>query len=239
MVANNLDIIRIIATILPNAQNAPWNDHGDTPCSHPIKCVNCSGDHPAFSRICPKWVFEKEVQSVKCKRQVTFPEARKIVQDQASTGQKSYAQAAIVSKPKYSSIQTQTDINWPINATDFTLLPTPEKNDTPTPTHATMSTQTVNEPSQQPTNIIESTTAKAKIPPKPSQNTKSYTRKPITAPQGGSQEPRRNSLGSKPSKGSFDPLSQIRRERSFETMDCEDVPKPHQPKARVHLIPSK
>ena len=102
-----------------------------------------------------------------------------------------------------------------------------------------MSTQTVNEPSQQPTNIIEPTTAKAKIPQKPSQNTKSYTRKPITAPQGGSQEPRRNSLGSRPSKGSSDPLSQIRRERSFETMDCEDVPKPNQPKARVHLIPSK
>ena len=102
-----------------------------------------------------------------------------------------------------------------------------------------MSTQTVNEPSQQPINIIEPTTAKAKIPPKPSQNTKSYTRKTITAPQGGSQEPRRNSLGSRPSKGSSDPLSQLRRERSFETMDCEDVPKPHQPKARVHLIPSK
>ena len=160
-----------------------------------------------------------------------------MVQDQSSTGKKSYAQATTVNKPKYSSIQTQTDITWPINTTYFTLLPTPEKHITPTPSHATMST--VNEPSKQPTNIIEPTTAKAKIPPKPSQNTKSYTRKPITAPQGGSQEPRRNSLGSRPSKGSSDPLAQIRRERSFETMDCEDVPKPHQPQARVHLIPSK
>ena len=123
--------------------------------------------------------------------------------------QKSYAQAAIVNKPKYSSIQTQTDITWLINATDLTLLPTPEKNITPTTSHATMSTQTVNEPSQQPTNIIEPTTAKAKIPPNPSQNTKSYTRKPITAPQGGSQEPRRNSLGSRPSKGSSDPQREI------------------------------
>ena len=75
-----------------------------------------------------------------------------------------------------------------------------------------MSTQTVNEPLQQPLNIIEPTTAKAKIPPKPSQNTKSYTRKTITAPQGASQEPRRNSLCSRTSKGSSDPLFQIRRE---------------------------
>ena len=157
------------------------DDHRDTPCDHPIKCVNCSGDHPAYSRTCSKWIFEKEVQSVKCKRQVTFPEARKMVQDQSSSGRKSYAQASTVNKPKYSSIQTQTDITWPINATDFTLLPTPEKHITPTSSHATMSTQTVNEPSQQPINIIEPTTAKAKIPPKPSQNTKSYTHKPITA----------------------------------------------------------
>ena len=108
------------------------DDHGDTPCDHPIKCVNCSGDHPAYSRICSKWIFE-EVQSVKCKRQVPFPETRKIVQNQSSTEKISYALTATVNKPKYSSIQTQTDITWPINATDFTLLPTPEKHITPTP----------------------------------------------------------------------------------------------------------
>ena len=185
-----------------------------TPSDHPIKC---SGDHPAYSRTCSKWIFE-EVHSVKCKRQVPFPEARKIVQDKSSTEKKSYARAATVDKPQFSSIQTQTDITWPINATDFSLRPSPGKNITPTPSHATMSTQTVNELSQQPTNIIEPTTTKATIAPKPSQNTKSYTRKPITTPQGGSQEPRRNSLGSRPSKGSYDNISQIRRERSFEAM---------------------
>ena len=188
--------------------------HGgrDTPCDHPIKYVNCSGDHPAYSRTCPKWIFEKEVQSVKYKRQEPFPEARKIVQDKSRTAKKSYARAATVDKPQFSSIQTQADITWPINATDFSLLPSPEKNITPTPSHATMSTQTVNEPSQQPTNIIEPTSAKAKIPPKPPQNTKSYTRKPITAPQGGSQERRRNSLGPRLSKGSSDSLSNPLRE---------------------------
>ena len=130
--------------------------HGD----HPIKCVNCSGDNPAFSRTYPKWIFEKKFQSVKCKRQATFPEARKIVQDQSSTEKKSYAQATTVNKPRYSSIQTQTDITWPINATEFTLFDPY----TPTPSYATMSTQTVNVSSQQPTNFIEPTTAKTKIP---------------------------------------------------------------------------
>ena len=45
----------------------------------------------------------------------------------------------------------------------------------------------------------------------------------------------RSSLGSKPAKTSSDPLAQYREERSFENIDFEDVPKPHQPKARVHL----
>ena len=64
---------------------------------------------------------------MKCKRQVPFPEARKIVQDKSSTEKKSYARAATVDKPQFSSIQTQTDITWPINETDFSLLPSPEK----------------------------------------------------------------------------------------------------------------
>ena len=47
---------------------------------------NCNGDHTASNRTCPKWVFEKDVQSVRCKMQVSFPEARKIIQDQCSIG---------------------------------------------------------------------------------------------------------------------------------------------------------
>ena len=55
---------------------------------------------------------------------------------------------------------------------------------------------------------------------------------------GGSQEliRRRNLPGFKPAKALSDPLLQYRRERSFDSMDFEDVPKPHQPKACTHYI---
>ena len=39
--------------------------HEKTNCDKSECCVNCKGDHPAFSRLCPKWIFEKEIQVVK------------------------------------------------------------------------------------------------------------------------------------------------------------------------------
>ena len=34
--------------------------HPEEDCSSPVKCVNCEGAHPAFSRQCPKWQLEKK-----------------------------------------------------------------------------------------------------------------------------------------------------------------------------------
>ncbi|MBJ3201368.1 hypothetical protein JGB54_23085, partial [Salmonella enterica subsp. enterica serovar Agona] len=39
--------------------------HIATDCTAPALCVNCKGCHPAFSRDCPKWKEEKEIQRVK------------------------------------------------------------------------------------------------------------------------------------------------------------------------------
>ena len=43
------------------------------------QCVNCKGEHPAFSKKCPKFLEEKEIQSLRMKRKISFTEARKIV----------------------------------------------------------------------------------------------------------------------------------------------------------------
>jgi len=33
--------------------------HKSDHCTNQTKCANCSGDHTAFSKDCPKWLFEK------------------------------------------------------------------------------------------------------------------------------------------------------------------------------------
>jgi len=37
--------------------------HSGSPCSNETKCPNCAGDHTAFSKECPKWLFEKKCKN--------------------------------------------------------------------------------------------------------------------------------------------------------------------------------
>ncbi|GBL82178.1 hypothetical protein AVEN_252372-1 [Araneus ventricosus] len=58
------------------------NDHDTSVCvSETFKCFNCSGSHPAYSRDCSKWKIEKEIQSLKVKRNISYAEAKKLVLD--------------------------------------------------------------------------------------------------------------------------------------------------------------
>ena len=52
----------------------------DNTCPASSKCVNCQGDHPAYSRGCPKWKIEKKVQEIKLTQAVSFPEARRLAE---------------------------------------------------------------------------------------------------------------------------------------------------------------
>ena len=54
-------------------------DHQDTACTA-MKCVNCNGEHTAYSKNCPRWITEKEIPRVRTERNISFPEARKIVE---------------------------------------------------------------------------------------------------------------------------------------------------------------
>ncbi|GBL87509.1 hypothetical protein AVEN_165130-1 [Araneus ventricosus] len=54
--------------------------HDSSDCiSDEIKCRNCEGDHPAFSKSCPRWILEKEIQATKIRKNISFVEARKLV----------------------------------------------------------------------------------------------------------------------------------------------------------------
>ena len=70
------------------------SDHIELTCSNPIKCANCQSDHPADSRNCLVWKREKEINNIKFTQNISFPEARKIVQSQNQFPTKSYSQVA-------------------------------------------------------------------------------------------------------------------------------------------------
>ena len=66
------------------------SDHIELSCDNPIKCANCQGNHPAYSRDCLVWKREKEINTLK----YTNTEARKIIQSKNQFPARSYAQAA-------------------------------------------------------------------------------------------------------------------------------------------------
>ena len=70
-------------------------DHDSKTCTKDIICANCKGNHCTYSRECPWWKFEKQVQQVRVHNRLSFPEARKLVEMAAPTvADKSYAAAA-------------------------------------------------------------------------------------------------------------------------------------------------
>ena len=68
------------------------SDHVELTCANPIRCANCQSSHPADSRDCIVWKKEKEINRIKYTNNISFPEARKIVQSQNQFPNKSYAQ---------------------------------------------------------------------------------------------------------------------------------------------------
>jgi hypothetical protein len=91
--------------------------HDGTDCNEQVKCANCKGNHPVYARDCPVWKREKEVQRIKSERNISFPEARKIVEALSPPGSSgpSYADAARIVQNKVTTVcaSTQTDMRWP------------------------------------------------------------------------------------------------------------------------------
>ncbi|CAL1267232.1 unnamed protein product [Larinioides sclopetarius] len=65
--------------------------HNSKTCTSTPKCSNCKEDHPSYSRKCPLWVQEKEIQAIKVSQNISFAEARKIVKSRTPTVGISYS----------------------------------------------------------------------------------------------------------------------------------------------------
>ncbi|GBM44388.1 hypothetical protein AVEN_147394-1 [Araneus ventricosus] len=90
--------------------------HEETSCQNPENCFNCKGNHASYSKTCPKWKLEKEIQSIKVTRNISIQEARKIVHDRTPKTNHSYSAALKTIKnpdTPLEPIQTPTDTTDP------------------------------------------------------------------------------------------------------------------------------
>ncbi|GBN61278.1 hypothetical protein AVEN_25831-1 [Araneus ventricosus] len=68
--------------------------HDSSQCTAAEKCVNCKDAHTSFSRNCSAWKLEKEIITTKIKKQISYPEARKLVKSMTPTSGNSYVSVA-------------------------------------------------------------------------------------------------------------------------------------------------
>ena len=60
--------------------NCGNEEHGV--CSNPFYCINCTEGHPASSKVCDRYILEREIQVVRTKEHISFAEAKKKVLSQ-------------------------------------------------------------------------------------------------------------------------------------------------------------
>ncbi|XP_067131573.1 uncharacterized protein [Centruroides vittatus] len=85
--------------------------HQSTECTNTLCCVNCKDAHPAYSRKCPAWQREKEIQRVKTVSNIPYPEARRMVTSSAPLKQKTFA--AVLKSTKTCAVQTDISVFSP------------------------------------------------------------------------------------------------------------------------------
>ena len=69
--------------------------------------MNCKGQHTSYDKTCPRWQKETEIVRTKINNNISFPEARKMIEAR-STPASSITYSAVVKSTK--SIATQTEI---------------------------------------------------------------------------------------------------------------------------------
>ena len=97
------------------------DDHHDTECREQPHCINCSGNHPAFSKECPEWIKQRDIMQIKAERSISFSDAKQLYLQQSNQVTTSYQAASTIrSGVSYASVAkstcsvlTQTDLTWP------------------------------------------------------------------------------------------------------------------------------
>ena len=106
-----MDIIRTGALKIQYVQTVAKQQVSEKHCKKEPKCINCGQNHNANSKDCQIWHKEKEILRLKFTRNISFAEARKIVEAPTPTPGVSYASITQPSVKKVSVVDavTQTE----------------------------------------------------------------------------------------------------------------------------------
>ena len=83
-------------------------EHSESRCTNELHCVNCGEKHSADSKECRIWHKEKEILRIKFTRNISFFEARKLVEAPTPIPGISYANITQSSMKKVSVVDTAT-----------------------------------------------------------------------------------------------------------------------------------
>ncbi|MES9994362.1 MAG: hypothetical protein ABW098_20625 [Candidatus Thiodiazotropha sp.] len=207
----------------------PQHCADETDCKNPAKCYNCKEDHPANSRHCQAWLTEKEILKVKYTRNVSFPEARKIVDSYTAAPGKSYASITKAAGATVSLVDAMTQ-------TDPVLItPAPQSS-----SYNTASTEASAEEKLSQKEKAKQQKADKKLEKivrdtivKKDKNKQNSSDRP---PDPKSRGKEKHESDREP-KGSNDPIRQHNRWSAFEDMDAEESPS-CLPRGTLNRIPT-
>ena len=86
------------------------HDHLASQCKKPVKCVNCGENHMSRSSDCDVWKKEKEVMKIKVTQRLTYPEARKVYDQQKPEFTFSKVVSSMPKKPETKTSSTQYSV---------------------------------------------------------------------------------------------------------------------------------
>ena len=102
-------------------------DHLESKCPNQVKCVNCGLNHLPRSNVCEVWKKEKEIMRVKVTNNITYIEARKMVEQKPEATLSTIIQSA-TRKPETKTVSKQVDENDKVITSSTKVLTGRKKN---------------------------------------------------------------------------------------------------------------
>ncbi|XP_048240222.1 uncharacterized protein LOC125373265 [Haliotis rufescens] len=155
--------------------------HDGTDCTDTIKCSNCSCDHMSSSKSCPSFVIQTKILKLKYTNDISFSDAKKLLQIESTSSTHSLTYSAAVSSAAVSSAikvdnGCQTAISWVSN--ERTMLFQIDAEDTTTsPQSTSKPSQTEPLPENEPHSLTHSQLDTSPVPESDKRNDVTQTRK--------------------------------------------------------------
>ena len=103
---------------------ADGHSHHTSACKNSAKCVNCGKAHVSRSNQCEIWKKEKEIMKIKVTKNITYLEAKKILESQYTDLDFSKIVHCLSSKPESKSTNTQfSEKDFIINPSSKVITP--------------------------------------------------------------------------------------------------------------------